>query len=57
MQDNICKVPIAATFTIVDGKAVMTAAEYAEISADTIARFLIDKLGVDAVFGEEGITS
>ena len=52
MEDNICKVPVTATFTIIDGRPVMTAAEYAEISADAIARFLVDKLGVDAIFGE-----
>lgn len=52
MEDSICKIPVSATFTIVEGKAVMTAAEYAEISADAIARFLVDKLGVDAIFGE-----
>ena len=53
MQENICKIPVSATFTILDGKPVMTAAEYAEISADAIARFLVNKLGVDAIFGEE----
>lgn len=52
MPDNTCKVPVTATFTIIDGRPVMTAAEYAEISADVIARFLVDKLGVDAIFGE-----
>lgn len=46
MQDDICKIPVSATFTIVDGKAVMTAAEYAEISADAIAAYLVDKLGI-----------
>lgn len=53
MQDNICKVPVSATFTIIDGRPVMTAAEYAEIGADVIARFLVSKLGVDAIFSEE----
>ena len=49
-NDNICKIPIKATYRIVDGEAVMVAAEYADIPADAIARFLIDKLGVDAIF-------
>lgn len=53
MPDNICKIPVSATFTIVDGEAVMTAAEYAEIPADAIARFLVDKLGADAIFSKE----
>lgn len=52
MPDNICKIPVTATFTIIDGKPVMTAAEYAEIGADTISRFLVDKLGTDAIFNE-----
>ena len=53
MPDNICRIPITATFTIIDGKPVMTAAEYAEIDADTIAQFLVERCGVNAIFGEE----
>lgn len=53
MQDNICKIPVTATFSIIDGKPVMTAVEYAEISADAIARFLVERCGVDAIFGKE----
>lgn len=53
MLDNICKIPVSATFTIIDGKPVMTASEYAEISADTIAKFLVERCGVDAIFGKE----
>lgn len=57
MQNDVCRVPIAATYTVYKGGGgpVMTAAEYAEISADAIAKFLVDKLGVDAIFsGEAG---
>lgn len=55
MQESTCKIPITATYTIVNGEAVMVAAEYADIPADTIARYLVDKLGVDAIFsGEAG---
>ena len=54
-MNDTCKIPVCATYTIVNGKPVMTAAEYAEISADAIAKFLVDKLGVDAIFsGEAG---
>lgn len=53
MPDNICRVPVSATFTVIDGKPIMTAAEYAEIPADAIARFLVDKLGAGAIFGKE----
>lgn len=54
-MNDICKIPVRATYTVINGKPVMTAAEYAEISADTIAKFLVDKLGEDAIFsGEAG---
>lgn len=54
-MNDICKIPVRATYTVINGKPVMTAAEYAEISADIIAKFLVDKLGVDAIFsGEAG---
>lgn len=53
MNDNICRVPVNATFTVYKGsrEAVMTSAEYADIPADAIARFLVDRCGVDAIFG------
>lgn len=54
-MNDICKIPVCATFTVINGKPVMTAAEYADISADAIAKFLVDKLGADAIFsGEAG---
>lgn len=51
-MDNICKIPITATFTVVKGSTtpVMTSAEYVDIPADLIARFLLEKCGVDAIF-------
>ena len=52
MQNDTCKIPVRATYSIINGEPVMVAAEYAEISADAIAKFLVDKLGVDAIFGE-----
>lgn len=53
MNDNICKIPVTATFTVYKGshEPVMTAAEYVDIPADAIARFLVDRCGVDAIFG------
>ena len=39
MQENICRIPVTATFSIINGKAVMTAAEYADIPAADIARY------------------
>lgn len=52
MQDNICKIPVRATFRIIDGEAVMVAAEYADIPADAIAAYLVQRCGVDAIFGQ-----
>lgn len=51
-MNDICSIPVRATFRIVDGKPVMVAAEYADIPADAIAAYLVDKLGVDAIFSE-----
>ena len=53
MSDNICRVPVSATYTVYHGSSepVMTAAEYADIPADAIARYLVERCGVDAIFG------
>ena len=56
MNDSICKIPVTATYTIVNGEPVMVAAEYADISADAIARYLVERCGVDAIFGGEAGT-
>ena len=52
MQNTTCKIPVRATYTIVNGEPVMTTAEYADMPADLIAKFLVDKLGTDVIFGE-----
>ena len=52
MQENICRIPVTATFSIIDGKAVMTSAEYADIPAADIARYLVERCGIDAICGE-----
>lgn len=51
MKDNVCRIPVSATVEIIDGKAVMTSAVYANIPADIIARFLIEKFGIVPIFG------
>lgn len=53
-NNNLCRIPVKATYRIVDGEAVMVAAEYADIPASAIAAYLVDKLGVDAIYGEAG---
>ena len=52
MEDNLCRIPVTATFTYYKGsdKPIMTAAEWVDVPADIIAKFLIDRLGVDAIF-------
>lgn len=49
MNDNnaMCRIPVRATMQRVNGEMVMTAAEWADIPADLIARFLIEKFGLD----------
>ncbi len=45
MKDDMIRVPVSATYRIIDGEPVRIQAEYVEISADTFARFLIQKFG------------
>lgn len=51
MQD-ICTIPVTATFNIINGKAVMTAAEYVDIPAADIAKFLVERCGIDVICRE-----
>ena len=44
----MCRIPVKATMQYVNGKMVMTDAVWAYIPADVIARFLIEKFGLDA---------
>ena len=54
-MDNLCRIPVSAAFTVYKGsnKPVMTAAEWVDVPADVIAKFLIEKFGVDAIFNGE----
>lgn len=45
MDDDMCRIPIRATYRIVDGEPVLISADYRDIPADLIARFLIQKFG------------
>ena len=42
-RSNLCRVPVSATYQIIDGRPVMIDAEYAEIPAETILDFLLTK--------------
>ena len=51
-MDSLCRIPVSAAYTVYKGSdmPVMTKVEYADIPADTIARFLLEKFGADAIF-------
>lgn len=46
-KEAMCRIPVRATMQRINGKMVMTDAEWADIPADLIARFLIEKFGLD----------
>lgn len=48
-SDNICQIPVRATFRVIDGKPVMTEVEYTDIPADVIARMILQSFGLDAI--------
>ena len=54
-MESICRIPVSATYTVYKGSTepVMTAAEYADIPAADIARYLVERCGVDAILGGE----
>lgn len=51
---SMCRIPVQATYRIVNGEPVRIEAEYMDISADTLARFLIQKFGKTPIFNSEG---
>lgn len=54
-KDEMCKIPVEATYRVIDGEVVRVSAKYVDVPADVIARFLIQKFGLDTIFkGEAG---
>lgn len=53
MEKAMCRIPVAAQIVVENGVATMTEAEYWEIPADDIAKFLIEKFGRESIFGKE----
>lgn len=49
---EICRIPVSATYAEINGEMVMVSAEYKDIPAEVIAKFLIEKFGASAIFGE-----
>lgn len=53
MENNTCRIPVQATMQKINGEYVMVAAEYADIPAEKIAAFLVERVGTSAIFGGE----
>lgn len=49
--DDMITIPIQATYRTINGEVVMVSAEYAEVSADAVARYLLDAFNVSAEKG------
>ena len=45
MTNGICKIPVNACIEIINGEAVMVAAEWEYIEATAIAAYLVEKMG------------
>lgn len=53
MPEAMCRIPLSAVITVEDGKAEIVSAEYQEVPADLVARFLVEKFGPAVIFGRE----
>lgn len=53
MLQAMCRIPLSAVITVEDGKAEIVSAEYQEVPADLVARFLVEKFGPAVIFGRE----
>lgn len=53
-KDNLCRIPVKAYFTVIDGKPEIVKADYADIPAEAIAKFILDRVGAGKVFGNGG---
>ncbi|MFV0497239.1 MAG: hypothetical protein ACK5L0_03585 [Candidatus Fimivivens sp.] len=52
-SDSMCSIPVQATYRIIDGQPVRIEAEYMDISADALARFLVQRFGKTPIFNSE----
>ena len=53
-KDNLCRIPLKAYFEVIDGKPEIVKADYVDIPAEAIAKFILDRVGAGKVFGEGG---
>lgn len=49
MNKDTCKIPVQATYKIVDGEPELISANYIDIPSDDIAKFLIQKFGLTPI--------
>ena len=49
---EMCRIPVSATYAEINGEMVMVSAEYKDIPAEVIAKFLIEKFCSSAIFVE-----
>ena len=49
----MCRIPVAAQIVVENGVETMTEAEYWEIPADDIEKFLIEKFSRESIFGKQ----
>ena len=52
-NDTMCLIPLSATIKKINGKMEIVSADWQEMPADVIARFLIKKFGITPIFGGE----
>lgn len=48
---NVCTVPVSAEYRIIDGKPVMVSAKYADIEAEKLLHFMLDRAGIHDLGG------
>lgn len=48
-KEDMCRIPVEATYQIIDGEPVMVSAEWRDIPARKIAEFIIKKRGITPI--------
>ena len=56
-RQDLCRVPVVAEYRIQDGKPVMVSAQYADIPAAELLRFLLERSGIQTRTEVNGIES
>ena len=56
-MSDLCRVPIRASYAVVDGKAQRISAEYADIPAQVIADLFMKHFGISTTAEREEVAS